>query len=145
MGEYEWSDDGRIPSGYLEQPKFTKEMSWLSLTGKESLQSSTMEGGIAGRAIDGNLNSDFSARSCTHTASEENTWWKVDLGQSYQVHAVRITNRGDCCQERLGSFSIHVDNTECRSNCCDYWPGVTKLVICKPGAVGQYVQIRQST
>ncbi len=50
------------------------------------------------KAVDGNINSNYGAGSCTHTANDiSNPIWVVDLGHRYQVSSVKITNRGDCC------------------------------------------------
>ncbi|XP_039886605.1 uncharacterized protein LOC120732823 [Simochromis diagramma] len=62
-------------------------------------------------AIDGNRNSDFMAGSCTHTNEQTNPWWKVDLLQSYVITSITVTNRGDCCHERLNGLEIHIGNS----------------------------------
>ncbi|XP_039475524.1 fucolectin-6-like isoform X2 [Oreochromis aureus] len=62
-------------------------------------------------AIDGNRNSDFMAGSCTHTNEQTNPWWKVDLLQSYIITSITVTNRGDCCHERLNGLEIHIGNS----------------------------------
>lgn len=35
-----------------------------------------------------------------HTQNELDPWVEIDLGEERPVHAVEITNRYDCCQER---------------------------------------------
>ncbi|XP_045068618.1 fucolectin-like [Coregonus clupeaformis] len=65
----------------------------------------------ADNAIDGNRESDGQKGSCTHTALETNPWWRVDLLDVYRVTAVTITNRGDCCSERLDGAEIHIGNS----------------------------------
>ncbi|XP_030604707.1 fucolectin-1-like [Archocentrus centrarchus] len=66
---------------------------------------------FAHNAIDGNLNSEFMEGSCTHTNKETNPWWRVDLLQSYIITSVSITNRGDCCRQRLKGVEIHIGNS----------------------------------
>uniref|UniRef100_A0A3Q3LH04 Fucolectin tachylectin-4 pentraxin-1 domain-containing protein n=1 Tax=Labrus bergylta TaxID=56723 RepID=A0A3Q3LH04_9LABR len=66
--------------------------------------------GDASSAIDGNRESNFDAGSCTHTVEMENPWWRVDLLDSYIVTSVVITNRGDCCPERLNGAEVHIGN-----------------------------------
>jgi hypothetical protein len=61
--------------------------------GKASSQSSTSSGGVSGRAVDGNPNANWAGSSCTHTDSETNPWWVVDLGESYDISKVVIYNR----------------------------------------------------
>uniref|UniRef100_M4A8A0 Si:ch211-215k15.4 n=1 Tax=Xiphophorus maculatus TaxID=8083 RepID=M4A8A0_XIPMA len=65
----------------------------------------------ASNAIDGNLNADLTKGSCTHTETENNPWWRVDLLDSYIVTQVIITNRGDCCAERLNGVEVHIGNS----------------------------------
>ena len=45
---------------------------------------------------------------CSHTHTEKNAWWQVDLGRKEIVTSVRVTNRGDCCGERLSKFDVRV-------------------------------------
>ncbi|KAM9400688.1 uncharacterized protein ACWYII_030539, partial [Salvelinus alpinus] len=40
-----------------------------------------------------------------------NPWWRVDLLDVYRVTAVTITNRGDCCPERLDGAEIRIGNS----------------------------------
>ncbi|XP_074510956.1 uncharacterized protein LOC141779820 [Sebastes fasciatus] len=67
--------------------------------------------GAADSAIDGNRESNFRSGSCTHTDEETNPWWRVDLLESYIVTSVIITNRGDCCQQRLNGAEVHIGNS----------------------------------
>uniref|UniRef100_A0A8C6TU20 Si:ch211-215k15.4 n=1 Tax=Neogobius melanostomus TaxID=47308 RepID=A0A8C6TU20_9GOBI len=62
-------------------------------------------------AIDGNRESDYSAGSCTRTIEQSNPWWRVDLLGNYIVTSITITNRGDCCADRLDGAEIHVGNS----------------------------------
>ncbi len=80
--------------------------------GKPAIQSSTRHGGIASKAVDGNKNMDFHAGSCTHTRIERRPWWRVDLESYYKVKGVRLTNRGDCCSERLRQIEIIVGDVD---------------------------------
>ena len=49
------------------------------------------------RAVDGNANSNYMPGFCTHSGYVSEQYWAVDLGQSYWITSLRITNRGDCC------------------------------------------------
>uniref|UniRef100_A0A3Q3QDR6 Fucolectin tachylectin-4 pentraxin-1 domain-containing protein n=1 Tax=Monopterus albus TaxID=43700 RepID=A0A3Q3QDR6_MONAL len=60
-------------------------------------------------AIDGTHNSDFHGRSCTRANEETNPWRRVDLLDSYII--ITITNRGDCCEERIDGLQIHIGNS----------------------------------
>ena len=80
--------------------------------GKPTKQSSVAHGGVPQRAVDGNVNSHWNGRSCTHTQRQRQPWWRVDLQMMYPVAKVKLTNRGDCCQTRLRNFEIRVGNVD---------------------------------
>ncbi|XP_039456012.1 uncharacterized protein LOC116319484 [Oreochromis aureus] len=78
----------------------------------EATQSSTLSVATASKAIDGRRNSFYSNGFCSHTAEDEtNPWWRVDLQRSFTVTAVKVTNRGDCCAERLDGAEIRIGNS----------------------------------
>ncbi|MCX5317030.1 discoidin domain-containing protein [Streptomyces sp. NBC_00154] len=80
--------------------------------GQPASQSSTAYGGVASHAVDGNTNGDFyGGGSVTHTNSDPNAWWQVDLGASYTLSAVNIYSRTDCCADRLSDYWIFVSPT----------------------------------
>lgn len=79
--------------------------------GKSSSQSSTLAGGAAGRAVDGNTNGNFAAGSVTHTGVDGPSWWEVDLGETRQIARIDVWNRTDCCTSRLTNFYILVSTT----------------------------------
>ncbi len=60
----------------------------IALAGKPTTQSSTSHGGVSSRAVDGNTNGNYGAGSCTHTESQGNAWWTVDLQATYAVDKV---------------------------------------------------------
>ncbi len=67
-------------------------------------------GGNAEHAVDGNRDRNYKKGSCTHTKAEFNPWWRADLVNVYSINKVAITNRGDCCKERLRGAQIHIGN-----------------------------------
>ncbi|XP_050970356.1 uncharacterized protein LOC127167962 [Labeo rohita] len=73
-----------------------------------AVQSSVYSNGNAENAVDGNRGTDYGKGSCTHTTAEFNPWWRVDLGNVYSISKVVITNRGDCCKERLKGAQIRI-------------------------------------
>nr|XP_024002669.1 fucolectin-4-like [Salvelinus alpinus] len=75
-------------------------------------QSSPNGYGNAHNAVDGNRESNYHKRSCTHTEQETNPWWRVDLLDLYRVTAVSITNRGDVVPERLDGAEIRIGNSQ---------------------------------
>ena len=67
---------------------------------KRTYESSTMSDTIhfqAAFAVDGSRKNGRTDKSCSHTKQETNPWWMVDLGGTYRVSYLKVTNRGDCC------------------------------------------------
>ena len=63
-------------------------------------QSSVAYDGSPARAVDGVTSGVFTEASVTHTATETNPWWEVDLGALHVVDHVRVWNRTDGDLER---------------------------------------------
>uniref|UniRef100_A0A3Q2W269 Fucolectin tachylectin-4 pentraxin-1 domain-containing protein n=1 Tax=Haplochromis burtoni TaxID=8153 RepID=A0A3Q2W269_HAPBU len=83
----------------------------LALKG-EATQSSTLSFAAASKAIDGRRNSFYTNGFCSHTAEDEtDPWWRVDLQHSFTITTVKVTNRGDCCAERLDGAEIRIGNS----------------------------------
>ncbi|XP_077990552.1 uncharacterized protein LOC144444875 [Glandiceps talaboti] len=80
--------------------------------GKSASQSSNWQGSYPYRVIDGNTNGNWSENSCTQTNNDTDPWWKVDLGQTFPVYQVIVTNRHDCCKDRLLSAEVRVGNND---------------------------------
>uniref|UniRef100_A0A8C6TPJ0 Si:ch211-215k15.4 n=1 Tax=Neogobius melanostomus TaxID=47308 RepID=A0A8C6TPJ0_9GOBI len=83
----------------------------VALRGKATQSDRADNYGAAYNAIDGNRKSNYYAGSCTHTERQTDPWWKVDLLENYIVTSITITNRGDCCPERLDGAEIHVGSS----------------------------------
>lgn len=78
-------------------------------------QSSVAFGGPAAHANDGNTSGDFGQKTVTHTATETDPWWQVDLGGTYSIDSISVWNRtGDGLESRLNGFSLSIlaDNKE---------------------------------
>ncbi|XP_073340787.1 uncharacterized protein [Pagrus major] len=83
-------------------PKKSDVAENVALRGKATQSSRHVQPfGSANSAIDGNRESTFSDGSCSHTAEQTNPWWRVDLLGAYIVTSITITNRGDCCAEKI--------------------------------------------
>ncbi len=64
--------------------------------GASTSQSSTDFGGVSSRAVDGNTEGDYHAsQSVTHTATSDDPWWELDLGEVKHVDRLVIWNRTD--------------------------------------------------
>ena len=80
--------------------------------GKVASQSSTSFNGLASRAVDGNTNGSYRAASTTHTATEAQPWWQVDLGSISSITHINLYNRtDDCCRFRLSDFYVLISDT----------------------------------
>ncbi|XP_019621999.1 PREDICTED: uncharacterized protein LOC109468185 [Branchiostoma belcheri] len=84
---------------------------------RTATQSSILHQGSPARAVDGNDSPLFLSNSCSNTKEETNPWWRVDLGNSLCVDRVVVTNRKDCCSNRLEGFMVYVgDNPNMLAN-----------------------------
>ncbi|XP_033017794.1 uncharacterized protein LOC117053767 isoform X2 [Lacerta agilis] len=83
----------------------------VALKGEASQSSTYNRLGVAKNAIDGSTSTNFMRRSCTHTDREPNPWWAVDLKGEYDVSSISITNREDCCADRLDGAEIRIGNS----------------------------------
>ncbi|MEX2015835.1 MAG: HEAT repeat domain-containing protein, partial [Candidatus Hydrogenedentales bacterium] len=77
-------------------------------------QSSTLHGGDAKRAIDGNRHASFEKNGQTHTDEEANPWWELDLGAEQPVDVVRIWNRREDVGNRLENYTLTLMDSERR-------------------------------
>ncbi|MAB88690.1 MAG: hypothetical protein CMJ90_04435 [Planctomycetes bacterium] len=76
-------------------------------TGKPARQSSVGYNGPAKLAVDGNTSGLYTDGSVTHTATEADPWWEVDLGAVTQVDRVVLWNRTEA-PERLAGCVLRV-------------------------------------
>ncbi|XP_075703751.1 fucolectin-like [Rhinoderma darwinii] len=100
--------------------------------------------GYAKHAIDGVKNSNYYKGSCTHTNGVKDPWWKVDLKQIYKISNVVLTNRQDCCAERLMGAEVRIGNSPDNKNpVCAKVTSVAAatMTFCCNGMEGQYVSV----
>ncbi|XP_062523278.1 uncharacterized protein LOC134197940 [Corticium candelabrum] len=120
--------------------------------GKPTVQSSTVWNGTPNLGVDGDPNPTYNIGTCTHTTSEKNPWWRVDLQDEYLVTSIHITNRGDCCESRLWGIEIRIgnslafegnNNAKCISKMWNVPKGATHTVMCNAGygVKGRYVNL----
>lgn len=67
--------------------------------------------GEAKNSIDGSLDSNYLYIQCSGTSEQDNPWWTVDLKEKFKVFTVAVTNRGDCCPERINGAQIRIGNS----------------------------------
>uniref|UniRef100_A0A671RYZ9 Fucolectin tachylectin-4 pentraxin-1 domain-containing protein n=1 Tax=Sinocyclocheilus anshuiensis TaxID=1608454 RepID=A0A671RYZ9_9TELE len=85
-------------------------------TGRTVTQLSTYVLWFAQQAIDFNPGFIQPSSSCSSTNIQTNPWWRVDLCYIYRVSRVVycrvvITNRLDCCPERINGAEIRIGNS----------------------------------
>jgi hypothetical protein len=79
--------------------------------GKPATQSSTYQGAVASRAVDGNTDGVLADNSLSHTNFDAQAWWQVDLGASANIQSINLWNRTDCCDWRLTNFYVFVSDS----------------------------------
>uniref|UniRef100_A0ABM5GF69 Uncharacterized protein isoform X1 n=1 Tax=Pogona vitticeps TaxID=103695 RepID=A0ABM5GF69_9SAUR len=83
----------------------------VAVRGKVFQSSTYNELGNPDNAIDGSVSANYLRGHCTHTELEINPWWTVDLTAEFRVLRVGVTNRGDCCSERINGAEIRIGNS----------------------------------
>ncbi|MBP0905409.1 T9SS type A sorting domain-containing protein [Mariniflexile gromovii] len=111
-------------------------------------QSSTLHDAEATRAIDGNTNGAFSEGSVTHTGSDPETYWQVELDAEYAIGIINIFGRTDsCCLERLSNFTVLVydaDGQLTYSETFDAYPDPS-VTSNANGVQGKIIKVRNNT
>jgi len=122
---------------------------------QNATQSSTYSEGLktgeASLAVDGDRRKDWNQGFCTHTNSQKEPWWRVDLGASLPVAEIVIVNRlctsSSPCPNYMNAFEIRIGSdtsystyTSCGRNLF-LDDGETKSFYCDPPAVGRYVSV----
>ncbi len=120
---------------------------------KQSSEDVADTGKDGSNAVDGNRDGNFDHGSCTHTIStkedESPSWWRVDFGREAKVQSVQISNRVDCCSQRLGKFDILVGSSEVNNgtsnSVCQSSLSMTDIAMkkfeCRKATVGRYLYI----
>ncbi len=83
----------------------------IAPNGKAS-QSSVASGGNAARAVDGKTDPLFANGGQTHTKVQSNPWWELDLGDEFAIDSIKVFNRNEGGQsklgERLDNFTLEI-------------------------------------
>ncbi len=74
----------------------------------KATQSSVDYGGEPTRGNDGNTNQNYNNGSVTHTKTEKDPWWQLDLDDVKDIGRIKVWNRGDCCGDRLADAIVEV-------------------------------------
>lgn len=97
LGVGKWTDPGQGANLALQKP---------------TSQSTTAHGGVSSRAVDGNTSGIWNDGSITHTTSQTNPWWRVDLGDNYILSSISVFNRTNCCTGRLTGAKVMVSEVD---------------------------------
>ena len=79
---------------------------------QSSTYSEVSKTGEASLAVDGDRRKDWNQGFCTHTNTQKDPWWRVDLGASLPVAEVVIVNRlctsSGGCSNDMNAFEIRI-------------------------------------
>jgi len=109
--------------------------------GKPTAQSSTDEGGVSSRAVDGDTSGSWDDGSISHTKQSTSPWWKVDLRGMFTIHFIRIWNRQSCCKDRLSGVKVIVWNGSEQVWTYTHSGAINKNLGVWPGVVGDKVEV----
>ncbi|XP_037739426.1 pentraxin fusion protein isoform X3 [Chelonia mydas] len=100
-----------FPGETLRAPKTTTGVPNVAPNGIASQSSRYMYSYNAQNAIDGSLSANALMGECTHTRQEWSPWWRLDLKSEHKIFSVALTNRGDCCKDRINGAEIRIGNS----------------------------------
>jgi uncharacterized repeat protein (TIGR02543 family) len=116
----------------------------LAMDGTATQSSIGYEGAVASRAIDGNADGRFFNKSVTHTRSDEQAWWQVDLGEECVIRSVRCFNRTDADPQRASNYDIKIGSDGSTWTTVSHQPDVmgTPTGVKFDGVKGRHVRIQ---
>ena len=120
MADIDWS--------YRSDDKYGTENMAL---GKPATQSSTVEGGVASSAVDGNTDGDMSKGSVNQTGNGQ-AWWQVDLEAIREIGKIDVWNRTDAGTDSTADFYVMVSTDPFQTHDLDSTlaqPGVTAVKV----------------
>lgn len=77
--------------------------------GRAAMQSSTVSGRVASRAVDGNYST--SNGNKTETSNSSRPWWEVDLGSVRALGSMRIVGGNGCCASGSPNLLVLASDT----------------------------------
>ncbi|XP_072007081.1 pentraxin fusion protein-like [Engystomops pustulosus] len=96
-------------------------------------------------AIDGNRNSDFNQKSCSHTGGNEPAWWRLELKKKSKISVVVIAIRSDCCMDRFKGAELRIGNSQDATvnPICGKVSAVkgSNYLFCCDGMEGKYISV----
>lgn len=117
--------------------------------GKAPMQSSTADGGIPQRAVDGSSGQRYTPQTCTLTRPEHKPWWYVNLLEPYMVQLVRLDFGKPCCGDIPGTIVVRVGNNRpdlgtnpiCNEFTGSLEEGQPLFLPCNPPMPGAFVSV----
>lgn len=71
-------------------------------------QTDMVSGGVASRAVDGNISGNWQHDSVTHTGTGSRRNWRIAFNKQEAIKSIRIYNRTDCCSDRLEGATLEL-------------------------------------
>ena len=97
----------------------------------------------AAKAVDGNTNGIFYPNcSVTHTNSDPQAWWQVDLQAVYPLDTITLWNRTDCCGDRLTNFDVLISQDGTSWSTFNYPGTALTLTTFNINASARYVKVQ---
>ncbi|TGZ54348.1 uncharacterized protein [Temnothorax longispinosus] len=117
--------------------------------GKAPMQSSTAEGAVPQRAVDGSSSQRYTSQTCSLTRPEHKPWWYVNLLEPYMVQLVRLDFGKPCCGEIPGTIVVRVGNNRpdlgtnpiCNEFTGSLEEGQPLFLPCNPPMPGAFVSV----
>ena len=95
--------------------------------GRPAIQTGVVNGGVASRAVDGNVDSDFANESVTQTVQQRTPFWETDLGQSFNLGDVQVFSRDGDSLQNFWVFASDVPFTSTNLDPVRTDPNVTAI------------------
>ncbi|XP_063777181.1 pentraxin fusion protein-like [Pseudophryne corroboree] len=133
-----WANDCDVPIGVRNYAKYS------AVTQSSTYNAQGFKAGPE-LAVDGNDDNQFMKRSCSHTNNDHEPWLNINMKEKIPVGAVVITNRQDCCRDRLRGAQVLVGDSPYKNNTvCGVITDISKPIItmCCNGMLGEHVTIR---
>jgi hypothetical protein len=125
-----------------------EQLDEINVVGKPAQQSSDSQGGVASRAVDGDVVHGSNSSSCISTqanSAAEGEWWRLDLQSDYVISQVKVFNREWPYSGRLDGFRVGVSTSADEGEACAANIPVTnwdmEIPIDCEGRIGRYITV----
>lgn len=103
-----------FPTVYVDRSFYVDDKKYIDVAYEQNTSQSTSAwGGVASRAVDGDIeNQNWNKAGCTHTNGDK-SWWQVDLPRVYPIAEVRVYGRTDGHTDRLDGTKVYFGRSLC--------------------------------